>query len=123
MKSMEVFSEDSSKYVTFDIDSASTDNAVIGEVQRWLSRRTGRVLLVLDNVQRQNQLNSILTDRAIHDKSFVLLTSRRRDLRVAESFGVYDMQTMNDTDALQLLRWHSQGPGSAGVIKTRALKV
>jgi hypothetical protein len=79
MKTMKVFSEDSSKYVTFDLEPQSNDDAVISEVQRWLSCQTGPVLLLLDNVQRQRQLDDILNDTNLEDKSFVLVTSRRRD--------------------------------------------
>jgi hypothetical protein len=126
MKRLEVFSECSSKFVTFDFDASSNDNAVIGEVQRWLARQTGPVLLVLDNVQRQPQLDDVLYDTNMKDRSFVLVTSRRRDLRVSRTLGVlglYDMPTMGYSDALELFRWHSQDPGTAGVLKTRSLKV
>jgi hypothetical protein len=121
MKSMGVFSEASSKYVTFDLDDETKDNAVISELQRWLSKQTGPVLLLLDNVQRQRQVDSITDEANIKDKSFVLITTRRQDL-VAPS-NVYDMPTMEDSDALALFRWHSQGPSSSGVLKTRALQV
>jgi hypothetical protein len=121
MKTMEVFSNDSSKYVTFDLDVDSNDNAVIRAVQQWLKKLRGPVLLVLDNAQRQHQVDSIINDANIKEKSFVLITSRRRDL-VAPS-DLYNMPTMHYNDAVQLFRWHSQGASSVGVIKTRSLKV
>jgi hypothetical protein len=126
MKSMGEFSEGSSKYVTFDLYSDSNDNTVIGELHRWLENRTGPILLLLDNVQHQQQLNSILSSKAIVVESFVLITSRKQDLRVSDSFGalgLYGMPTMDYSDALKLFRWHSQGPGTAGVLKMRSLAV
>jgi hypothetical protein len=119
MKSMTVFGD--SKYVTFDLESESNDNAMIGEVQRWLSRQSGPVLLVLDNAQRQHQVDSIINDANIREKSFVLITSRRRDLVTPSD--LYSMPSMEDDHALKLFRWHSQRSGTAGVIKTRTLKV
>jgi predicted AAA+ superfamily ATPase len=121
MKSMAVFTD--SKYMSFDLDEKSNDNAVIGEVQQWLKKQTGPVLLVLDNVQRQRQLDNILNDANIKQNtgSFVLVTSRRRDL-VAPS-DLYSMPTMKDNDALELFQCHSQGARSSGVLKTRSLKV
>jgi hypothetical protein len=121
MKTMEEFSKGSSKYVTFDIDSRSSDNAVIGEVQKWLSRQTGPVLLVLDNIQHQYQLDSITNSEIIRDKSFVLITSYRQDL-VAPS-DLYDMPTMEDSDALKLFQWHSQGANSSDALSIPSLKV
>jgi AAA domain len=121
MKSMEVFSDDSSKYVTFDLDSKSKDNAVVDAVHRWLSYQTGPVLLLLDNVQHQRQLDDILNDTNLEDKSFVLATSRRRDL--VASIHLYEMPTMGAADALELFRWYSQGHNSSGVIQTSKLKV
>jgi hypothetical protein len=123
MKTSGVFSEASSKYVTFDLDEESKDNAVIGEVQRWLARQTGPVLLVLDNAQRQQQVDRIVNDTNITgiDKSFVLVTSRRGDL-VAPS-DQYDMPIMEASDALKLFQWHSQGANSSGVLQTLVLKV
>jgi hypothetical protein len=121
MKTTGVFSEGSSKYVTFDLDTKSKDNAVIGEVQRWLKNQTGPVLLILDNVQRQRQLDDILNDTNLEDKSFVLVTSRRLDLTAPAD--LYEMPTMDATDALELFRWHSQGSNSSGVIQTSKLKV
>jgi hypothetical protein len=121
MKLTTTFSKDSAKYITFDSESNVSDNAVICEVQRWLARQTGPVLLVSDNVQRQYQLDCILNHPNIIDKSFVLVTSRRRDL-VAPS-DLYDMPPMDSNDALQLFRWHSQGVSSSGVLKNRSLKV
>jgi hypothetical protein len=120
---MGVFDEGSSKYVTFDLESqsTSTDDAIIADVQRWLESRTGPVLLVLDNAQRQQQVNRIINDRNIKDRGFVLVTSRRRDL-VAPS-DLYEMPTMDATDALELFRWHSQGSCSSGVLKTTVLQV
>jgi cellulose biosynthesis protein BcsQ len=119
MKSMTVFTD--SKYVTFDLDEQSSDNAVILEVQRWLLHPKGPVLLVLDNAQRQQQVDSIINDANIKANSFVLITSRRRDL--VAPIDLYDMPIMNNSYALELFRWHSQRPGTAGVIKTRVLKV
>jgi cellulose biosynthesis protein BcsQ len=119
MKEMTVFTD--AKYVTFDLDEQSNDNAVIGEVQRWLESQTGPFLLVLDNVQRQYQRDRILDHPNIIAKSFVLVTSRRRDL-IASS-DQYDMPIMEDSDALELFRWHSQGVNSSGELKNRSLKV
>jgi hypothetical protein len=118
MKEMTVFTD--SKYVTFDLELERNDNAVIGEVQRWLKKQTGPVLLVL--AQRQHQVDSISNDvNSTNKDSLVLITSRRRDL-VAQS-DLYEMLDMADGDALELFRWHSQGAGTAGVIKTHVLKV
>jgi hypothetical protein len=119
MNTMTVFAD--SKHVSFDLDDKSKDKAIIGEVQRWLLRRSAPVLLVLDNVQRQRQVDSIINDANIKAKSFVLITSRRRDL--VASTDQYEMPIMDDNDALELFRWHSQRPGTAGVITTRVLKV
>jgi hypothetical protein len=119
MKTMRVFTD--SKYVTFDLDEGSKDIAEINEVHRWLSCQTGPVLLLLDNAQRQHQVDSIINEANEKDKSFVLITSRRRDL-VAPA-DLYDMPTMADTDALELFRWHSQGSNSSGLLRTRVLKV
>jgi hypothetical protein len=119
MKSMTVFVD--SKYTSFDLDEENTDSAIISEVQRWLERQKGPVLLVLDNAQRQHQVDSILNDANIKDKSFVLITTRRRDL--VAPLDLYDMPTMTDSDALALFRWHSQGVNSSGVLKTRVLQV
>jgi hypothetical protein len=121
MKSMAVFTN--SKYMSFDLDEKSNDNAFIGEVQRWLQIQTGPVLLVLDNVQRQDQVDRILIDCSINDKSFVLVTSRRQDLEAPSDLYLYQMPTMDHNDALELFRWHSQRPGTAGVIQTPSLKV
>jgi hypothetical protein len=119
MKQSDVFSD--SKYLSFDLDVDSNDNAVISEVQQWLKRQTGPVLLVLDNAQRQRQLDCILNDRNMRENSFVLVTSHRRDL-VAPS-DLYVMPTMKDNDALELFRWHSQGASSCGLLKKRFLQV
>jgi hypothetical protein len=119
MKTMAVFAD--SKYVTFGFDSESNDNAVISEVQQWLKRQRGPVLLVLDNAQHQRQLDSILNCSDIKGKGFVMITSRKRDL-VAPS-DLYDMPIMKHDDALKLFRWHSQGASSSGVLKTHVLKV
>jgi hypothetical protein len=121
MKSMDVFSESSSKCMTFDLDSDRNDNTVIGELRRWVSYQTGPVLLVLDNAQRQHQVDSIVNNTHIKDKSFVLATSRKQDL-VAPS-DLYDMPIMAGNDALELFRWHSQGVNSSGVLSTLSLKV
>jgi cellulose biosynthesis protein BcsQ len=121
MQKLELFNDGSSRYLAFDLDSDSNDSAVIGELQRWLESQIDPVLLLLDNAQRQYQLDCVLKHPNIIDKSFVLITSRRRDL-VAPS-DLYDMPTMRDNDALELFQWHSQGPDTAGAIKTRALKV
>jgi hypothetical protein len=119
MKSMGVFVD--SKCLSFDLDPKSDGSAVIREVQRWLERQAGPVLLLLDNAQRQHRLNHILYATNIVDKSLVLITSRERNL-VAES-DLYDMPTMADNDALELFRWHSQGPNSSELLKTNKLKV
>jgi AAA domain len=121
MKEMEVFSKESSKYVTFDFDSAKKDNDKVGEVQRWLTEQKGPVLLLLDNVQRQHQLESIYEN--VKDKSFVLITSCKRDLRLVAPSYLYDMPIMDYSDALNLFQRHLQGPGTAGVSKTRSLQV
>jgi hypothetical protein len=121
MKTMEVFSKDSSGYVTFDLDLKGSNNAVITEVQRWLSRRKGPFLLVLDNVQHQHQLDSIINRENIRDKSFVLITSCRRDF-VAPA-DLYDMPAMEDSDAVKLFQWHSQGNNSSGLLSIPLLKV
>jgi AAA domain len=116
MKSLTVFRD--SKYLSFDLDANSNDDAVIGEVQTWLSSQNGPVLLVLDNAQRQRQLDCILNDTNIKDESFVLLTSSKRGLVAASN--LYEMPTMKHNDALQLFRWHSQGASSSGVLKNRS---
>jgi hypothetical protein len=119
MKQSGVFTD--SKFLSFDLELECNDNDKIFEVQRWLLRRTGPVLLVLDNVQRQRQIDSILDCTDIKEKSYILLTSRRRDL-VAPS-DLYEMPTLRDNDAFELFRWHSQGVSSSGVLKKRSLKV
>jgi hypothetical protein len=120
MKEMkEVFTD--SKYLSFDLEVESNDDAAIMKVQTWLKRQTGPVLLVL--AQRQHQVDSISNDvNSTNKDSLVLITSRRRDL-VAPS-DLYEMPIMEDNDALELFRWHSQRPGTgtAGVIMP-ALKV
>jgi hypothetical protein len=121
MKTTGVFSEGSSKYVTFDLDTRSKDNAVIIEVQRWLENQTGPVLLLLDNVQHQRQLDDILIDTNLKDKSFVLVTSRRQDL-VAPT-DLYDMPILDSSAAIELFRWHSQGPNSSGMLQNSKLQV
>jgi hypothetical protein len=119
MKTMEVFTN--SKYMSFDLDEKSKDSVVRGEVQGWLKSQTGPVLLVLDNAQRQLQVDSILIDCSISDNSFILVTSRRRDL--VDPSDLYDMPTMKDDDALELFQWHSQGANSSGLLKNDSLKL
>jgi hypothetical protein len=121
MRTMEVFSKGASEYVTFDLDSDSNNSATIDEVERWLSRQKGPVLLLLDNVQHQHQVDSIINYPNIKAKSFVLITSRKHGL-VAPS-DRHDMPPMDSNDALRLFEWHSQGLSRLGVIKTRSLEV
>jgi hypothetical protein len=126
MKLMGVFAD--SKCLSFDLNPESDGSAVIGEVQRWLASQQrwlasqqGPVLLLLDDVQHQRQLDDILNDTNLDHRSFVLVTSRRRDL-VAPS-DLYEMPAMDSTDALELFRWHSQGASSSGVLNTSVLQV
>jgi hypothetical protein len=121
MKTMEVFSKGASEYVTFDLDSDSSNSAKIDEIERWLAHQLGPVLLLLDNVQHQHQVDSIMNDSNIKANSFVLVTSRKQGL-VSPS-DRYDMPPMADSDAFKLFRWHSQGPSSDGALKQGSLKV
>jgi hypothetical protein len=122
MKSMGVFGEDSSKYVAFDLGGSDrNDDAMVDEVHRWLEKQKGPVLLLLDNAQRQHQVDSIVNDTRIIDQSFVLVTSRRQDL--VPQADLYEMPTMDAADELELFRWHSQGSSSSGVLKTLVLQV
>jgi hypothetical protein len=119
MKNTGTFGKGSSMHVTFAFHSESANNAIIDEVRRWLAGQRGPVLLLLDNAHSHHQVDWILGD--IVDTSFVLITSRIRDLVLPSD--LYDMPIMNYSDALELFRWHSQGAHSSGLLKTSKLKV
>ena len=120
MKELKVFTD--SKYVSFDLELESDDDAAIMKVQTWLKKQTGPVLLVLDNAQRQHQVDSIINDVITTNKESLVLITSRNQLLVAPS-DLYEMALMDYSDALQLFQWHSQGPGSLGVLQTDSLKV
>ncbi|KAF5789513.1 putative TIR domain, AAA+ ATPase domain, P-loop containing nucleoside triphosphate hydrolase [Helianthus annuus] len=73
-----------------------------------------RVLIVLDDVDKHEQLGALLGTKAFHTQSKIIITTRLLDLHAW--FGsiswrclVHNIKLLNDLESLELLSWHAFG--------------
>ncbi|XP_023734374.1 disease resistance protein RPV1 [Lactuca sativa] len=73
-----------------------------------------RVLIVLDDIDEHDQLDTLLGTRASHTQSKIIITTRLLDIRawfrsISWKCEVQKSELLNDDESLQLLSWHAFG--------------
>ncbi|XP_059659216.1 TMV resistance protein N-like [Cornus florida] len=80
----------------------------INEIKERL--RNKRLLLVLDDVEKENTLKYLVGDVGeewFGNGSRIIITTRDKRLLEKYNVGIYDIEVLNDIEALELFSWHA----------------
>ena len=81
----------------------------ISKIERAIS--SGRVLLVLDDVDHMDQLDAVLRmkDQFYHGSKIIITTRRKRLLKAHKGITVHEVGPLGFDESLELLSWHAFG--------------
>ncbi|KAK9054866.1 hypothetical protein SSX86_025945 [Deinandra increscens subsp. villosa] len=79
--------------------------------------QTKKVLIVLDDIDDQDELSTLLGTRAFPMQSKIIITTRLLDIgawfgSISWSFLVHELEHLNEIESLELLCWHAFGSKS-----------
>ncbi|XAR56012.1 hypothetical protein NMG60_11036284 [Bertholletia excelsa] len=68
----------------------------------------GRILLVLDDIDEQDQLEALVRERDwLHPSSKIIITTKNEQLMRAHNVKVYKVHLLNLDESLELFSWHA----------------